>query len=245
MLIRTIRAIAGTICASLLLAAVILIAGPLLILYSLLTGSAEEMYWMGVGAAALALRLCGVRVRTEGLENIPSGVCLFAANHVSNLDPPVVVCVIPRRVALLAKKEVFRVPVLGTALRLARFIPVDRSDRSAAMASVELAKRYMREGMSYLVFPEGTRSPDGRLMRFKSGSILLAIQTGVPIVPVSVIGTQRLMPRGKSLVLPGEVRVVFHPPIATEGTHIEERHALTSRVRDVVCSALPPEQKPA
>ncbi len=241
---RRLQALAGTLCALLLLSATILLAAPVLILLSLLTGSAEFMNRTGVRAAALALRISGVRIRTEGLENIPSGVCLFAANHVSNLDPPVVVSVIPHRVALLAKKEVFRVPVFGTALRLARFIPVDRSDRAAAMASVELAKSYLREGMSYLVFPEGTRSPDGRLMRFKSGSFVLAIETGAAIVPVSVIGTQRLMPRGQSLVLPGEVRVVFHPAISTTGCHFDERHALTNRVRDAVCSALPPEQQP-
>jgi 1-acyl-sn-glycerol-3-phosphate acyltransferase len=136
------------------------------------------------------------------------------------------------------------VPVMGTAFRMVQFVSVDRSNRAAALASVEQAKRYIRAGMSYVVFPEGTRSPDGRLMKFKTGSIALAMETGAQIVPVSVIGTQHLMPRGHFLIQPGEVRVVFHPAIPTSGYSLAERHALTSRIFDVVCSALPPEQQP-
>lgn len=221
-----------------------LLAGPPLLLHCVLTGSADVLYRWCVWVAAFSLRIGGVLVRVEGLENIPGGTSLFIANHASNVDPPAVVCALPCRVALIAKEVVFRIPIFGTALRLGKFIPVDRSNREAALASVELAKRNLRNGMSYLVFAEGTRSPDGRLMKFKKGTFVLAIETRAPVVPVSVIGTQRVMPRGAVLVRAGEVRIVFHPPVDPAGYTLPNRDLLMERVRAVVASGLPEEQLP-
>ncbi len=229
---------------ALFLLAFIFLVGPIFILHCVLTGSADRLYRVSVGAASLALRMAGVRVRAEGLENLPAGVCLFISNHASNVDPPAVVGAIPRRVALLAKESVFRFPVFGTALRLGRFIPVDRNDRSSALASVELAKRSMREGMSYLVFAEGTRSRDGRLMPFKKGSFVLAIETGAPVVPVSVMGSHHVMPRKALLIRPGEILVRFHPPVSSSGYGLDQRDLLMERVHAIVASGLPPEQLP-
>jgi 1-acyl-sn-glycerol-3-phosphate acyltransferase len=218
---------------------------PLLILWTLLTGDADFMYWTFIGALRIVLRLAGIRVRVEGLENIPSGVCVFASNHASNLDPVALVPNIPRRVALLAKKEVFRIPILSKALRQAKLIPVDRADKEAAAESVEIAVKYMKEGLSFCVYPEGTRSRDGRLLPFKKGTFLMAIRGDAWVVPVSLAGTQRLMRKGDWTIHPGEVVVRYGTPVnATEYTE-DHRDQLRQRVQGLVAAGLPDEQKPS
>jgi 1-acyl-sn-glycerol-3-phosphate acyltransferase len=166
------------------------------------------------------------------------------ANHVSNLDPPVVVTAIPRRVALLGKKEVFRVPLLGRALLLAQMVPVDRADPGAARGSVERALENLQAGVSYLTFPEGTRSPDGRMQPFKKGSFVMAIRAGVPIVPVSVIGAHLRMPKGSLALRPGEVGVRFGEPIQVHGYSEKDRDALLRLVHAAVAKYLPEDQQP-
>jgi 1-acyl-sn-glycerol-3-phosphate acyltransferase len=244
LVVRTLVAFVRTTAVVIFLLVYTLLAGPPLLLQRILTGSLGFLYRGCIWGAAMSLRIAGVRLRVEGIENVPRATCLFIANHVSNLDPPAVVCALPCNAALIAKTTVFRIPILGTALRLGKFIPVDRSNREAALAAVEEAKRNLREGMSYLVFAEGTRSPDGRMRKFKKGTFALAIETGVPVVPVSVIGTQRLMPRGALLVRSGEVRILIHPPVDPAGYSLSERDLLMERVQAVVASGLPEDQLP-
>jgi 1-acyl-sn-glycerol-3-phosphate acyltransferase len=222
----------------------ILVVAPWFVLHSLWTRSAEKLYRAGVTGARMALRLAGIRVVTEGVEKIPPGVCIFVGNHTSNVDPPVVVCAIPRQVAMLSKKEVFQIPILGTAMRLARFVSVDRASRDSAIQSVERAISFLRAGVSYLIFPEGTRSADGRLRPFKKGPFVMAIRARVPIVPVSVVGAHRAMPKGSWAIRPGTVRVVFHPPVDASGFTLDGKEALLEGVHKTVASALPPEQLP-
>lgn len=233
-----------TVAVVLFLTIYILLAGPLFILHCLLTRSPERLYRVGVAGARWALRLGGVRTLARGLGNIPAGPCIFVANHISNIDPPAVVVALPRRVALLAKKEVFRIPLLARALLLAQMIPVDRSDPSAAKASVEQALVNLKAGVSYLIFPEGTRSPDGRLRPFKKGSFVMAIRAGVPIVPVSVSGAHHLMRKGSLALRPGDVGVHFGQPIATASFTLEQRDDLIRLVEQAVARNLPPEQQP-
>ena len=237
-------ALVRTLAAALFLVLYALLAGPPFIVHALLTGSVHLLYPVCVGGAQVGLRIAGVRARAEGLQNLPPGVCVYVCNHVSNLDPPVVVGSIPRRVALLAKRELFRLPLLGLAMRLGKFIPVNRRDPSAARASVLLAQRYLRQGISYVIFAEGTRSRDGRLGEFKRGGFLLAIEAGVPVVPVSVIGTQRLLPRNALLIRGGEVRLVFHPAVAAADYSPQTRKQLAERIHSAIASALPPDQQP-
>jgi len=213
--------------------------GPIFILQAMLSGSVRLLYPFSVGGAQIGLRIAGVTPRAEGLENIPPGVCLFVANHVSNVDPPVIVGRIPGRVALLAKRELFRIPLLGTAMRLGRFIPVRREDPAAARASVRLARKYMKEGISYLIFAEGTRSRDGLLGEFKRGSFLLAIESGAPVVPVTIVGTRAILSRGAFLIRPGIARVVFHPSVNVSAYTPATRKELAERVRSAIASALP------
>ena len=156
---------------------------PLYILYSAISGNPDPMYEMAMKAIRLALRIAGIRVHIEGTENIPPRSCIFVSNHVSNVDPPALAPYIPRRVAILAKKEVFKIPVLATALRQVRILPVDRGNKEEAAAAVDKAVEYLRDGMSFLVFAEGTRSRDAHLKPFKNGTFVMAIEAGVMVVP--------------------------------------------------------------
>jgi 1-acyl-sn-glycerol-3-phosphate acyltransferase len=217
---------------------------PLLILWTLITGDATFMYDRFQEGLRIGLRIARIHVRVVGVENIPAGVCIFASNHASNLDPVALTPNIPRRVALLAKKEVFKIPVLSKAIRLAKLVPVDRSDSEAAAESVDLAIKYLKEGLSFCVYPEGTRSRDGRLLPFKRGTFVMALRAGVPVVPVSLAGTQNLMRKGDWRIYPGEVTVRFGAAVSTEGYAMEQRDELRRVVQDVVALGLPEEQKP-
>lgn len=228
----------------LFLALYTLLLGPPFILHCVLTGRPDLLYKVGVAGARFALRLGSVRIRATGRENIPTGVCVFVANHTSNVDPPAVVAAIPRRVALLGKKEAFRVPILGRAFRLAGFVPVDRSNRAAAIASVDEAVEHLKRGTSYLVFPEGTRSLDGRLRAFKKGTFIMAIHAGVPVVPVAVIGAHRVMRKGSAAIHPGTVEIRFLPAVDSRAYTAEQRNALRTLVQDAIAAALPEEQRP-
>ena len=214
------------------------------IFYSIATGRADALYRVGVRSLKILLWIGGVRVRIEGLENIPPGVCVFVANHMSNSDPPAAVVAIPRRVSLLGKKEVFKVPIVGTCLRLAGIVPVDRADRDAAAASVDEAVNHLKAGISFLVYPEGTRSPDGRLRPFKKGSFIMAIQAGVPVVPMSIAGAQKILRKGGWAIHPGEIRIRFHPAVETSGYSMDQRGELLSLVHAAVAAGLPEDQKP-
>jgi 1-acyl-sn-glycerol-3-phosphate acyltransferase len=217
---------------------------PWLILASLLKGNPDFMYQMTMKAVRSGMRIAGIRVRVEGLENIPPGVCIFAANHVSNMDPLAFVPAIPRRVSLLAKKEVFRIPILSKAMRLAKLIPVDRADREAAASSVAIAVQCLKEGLSFAVYPEGTRSRDGRLLPFKKGTFVMAIEAGVPVVPVSIVGAQTLMRKGDWTVQPGEVIVRFGPAVDASKYTMDHRAELLARVEALVAAGLPEDQRP-
>lgn len=223
----------------------ILILGPPLIVLTLLTRSPVLLYWVGVKGMVFITRLAGMRVRVEGAENIPRGVCVFAANHTSNADPPAIVGAIPRRVAIFARKSLFDIPIVGLAFRLAHFVPVDRGNREAALASVKQAVEYIKAGSSFLVYPEGTRSPDGRLLRFKKGAFVMAIEAGVPIVPVACSGAHRIMKKHSLAIHAGQVTVRFAPPIDVTGYTIDQRDALARRVYDAIARELPEDQKPA
>ncbi|MGB6483572.1 MAG: lysophospholipid acyltransferase family protein [Candidatus Acidiferrales bacterium] len=220
------------------LALYIIVVGLPVIAYSMLTGRSGFLYRAGRWGIGAALRLAGVRVRTEGIENISPGVCVFAANHTSNLDPPAVLIGVPRRISFLAKQEVFKVPVVRTALRLGKIIPVERAARGAAIASIDQAVAVMREGISFFVFPEGTRSSDGTLKAFKKGTFVMAIRAGVPVVPVSILGSRERMPKGKLATVPGEILLRFGAPIESTPYAVDEREELLERVRAAVAAGL-------
>jgi len=230
---------------SVFLSLYILIVGPPVILYSLITKNPDPVYWAGLRGVMFFVRTVGVRVNVKGVERIPQGACLFAANHTSAADAPAVVGAIPRRIAVLLKESLFRWPIVGQAFRSVNFVPVNRSARDSAIGSVEKATEAMKKGQSFLIYPEGTRSPDGRLQEFKKGAVVMAIKAGVSIVPMICSGAQRIMEKHSLVIHPGEIVVEFLTPIDASQFSFEERDILNQKVHDAMAAALPPDQKPA
>src|SRR5262249_22415478 len=222
----------------------VLIAGPPLLVYSLIVGNARLLYRAGVGGVLFFVRAVGIRIRIEGLENVPAGSCLFLANHTSSADAPAVVGSIPRQVAILVKESLFRIPIVGHAFRLAHFVPVDRFHHESAVASLERAAEALRGGTSFLIYPEGTRSPDGRLQAFKKGAVVMAIRAGVPIVPIACSGAHRVMEKKSLVIHPGEIVVEFLDAFDASRYTFEQREALNDVVHDGMAAGLPPDQRP-
>jgi 1-acyl-sn-glycerol-3-phosphate acyltransferase len=222
----------------------VLLLGPPLLLYAWITGNPNPLFFTGTISAYFIARVVGMRVTIEGREKVPPGVCLFLANHTSFADPVPIIWAIPRRIGILLKKSLFSVPIFGWAMRAAQFVPVDRTNTEAAMKSVDLAAQRMRDGLSFLAYPEGSRSYDGRLMRFKRGVFIMAIKAGVPIVPMALAGAQKIAPKGSLKITPGRVTVTFGQPIDASKYTIAQRGELAAKVHDAIADLLPPDQKP-
>ena len=221
------------------------VAGILGIPYSFLAGNVRLLYRVVIhGIVPLGVRAAGIRVDLTGLENIPPNTaCIFLSNHVSNLDPPVLFPLIPGQASVMLKKELMRIPLLGTAMRMAKFVPVDRSNRrEAAQASVTAAAAVLHAGLHFIIFAEGTRSRDGRLQPFKRGPFYLAMETGAPIIPVAISGTEKMMRKGSVGITPGVARVQFLRPIWP--TEFATREELIDVVRQRIIAALPDDMKP-
>jgi 1-acyl-sn-glycerol-3-phosphate acyltransferase len=184
------------------------------------------------------LRFAGVRLSVEWRGAIsPGRPYVFMANHVSAVDIWALFMALPP-VRMIAKKQLAAIPLFGWAMWAGRFIFIDRANAVAARRSIDEAGRRIRGGESVVIFPEGTRSRDGRLGPFKKGGFHLAIHAGVPIVPVALLGTRAAMPRGSMLLRSGEVRAVIGSPIATEGLTEADRNKLLERVRDEIAAML-------
>jgi 1-acyl-sn-glycerol-3-phosphate acyltransferase len=222
----------------------ILLLGPPLLIYTLITRHVDPLYWAGVNGVMFFVRCVGVRVQVRGIERIPGGTVIFAANHTSSADAPAVVWSIPRRIAILLKRSLFEWPIVGQAFHLAHFIPVDRSNRDSAIISLEKATQALRDGQSFLIYPEGTRSPDGRLQELKKGTAAMAIKAGVPIVPVACSGAHRIMEKRKLKINPGDILVEFLEPIDSTQYTFEQREALNVRLHDELAAGLPDDQRP-
>src|SRR6201993_5384064 len=221
----------------------ILILGPPLLIYTVLTKNPNPLYWAALKGVLFFVRAVGVQIRVKGIERIPKGTVIFAANHTSAADAPAVVGAIPRRIAILLKRSLFKYPIVGQAFHLARFIPVDRSDRDSAITSLEQATEAIKNGQSFLIYPEGTRSPDGRLQEFKKGAAVLAIKAGVPIVPMACSGAHKVMAKRSLVIHPGEILVEFLEPIDASRCSWEQRDELNKGGHDAIAGGLPPNQR--
>ncbi len=182
-------------------------------------------------------RFAGVRIIVNNRANLdPQQPYVFMANHASTIDIWALFLAIPRRVRMIAKKQLARIPLFGWVMWAGRFIFIDRQNAAAARRSIEEAGRRIRGGVSVLIFPEGTRTRDGQMGPFKKGGFHLAMDAGVPIVPVALRGTRALMPRGSLRVKSGKVFVTIGAPIPTSGLTIDDRPALIERVRDAIAT---------
>ncbi len=204
-----------------------------------ITGDATELYKTAQVILRVSLRLAGVRVETEGRERVPARrACIFMANHISNLDPPALIPRIPGRTSAFLKRSLMRIPVLGYGFKLGDFIPVDRKGRvKSAQASIAAARRVLEKGLHIIIFVEGTRSPDGRMLPFKKGPFYLAMETGAPCVPISIHGTEAMMAKGSLRVRAGTAHIVFHAPL--DPAHYATREDLMEAVRRAISSGLP------
>jgi len=168
----------------------------------------------------------------------PGRPCVYVANHQSQFDIPALVVAMPADFRMVAKRELLFIPIFGWALWLAGFIFIDRTDRDRAVRRLERALQVLRRGTSVVVFAEGTRSPDGRLLPFKKGGFVLAIKAGVPIVPVSIRGGRGVLPKGSLRVRPGTIDVIFGVPVPTSTYSLETKEALIRTVRDRIAAGL-------
>jgi 1-acyl-sn-glycerol-3-phosphate acyltransferase len=220
------------------------VTGVIGIPYSFLVGNIGLLYRVAMWVTKTGVRVAGIRVEVTGLENVPVGrPCIFMSNHVSNLDPPVELPMLPGRSSVLLKRELMNIPILGRAMRMAQFVPVERgSKRESAQASVTAAAEVFRSGLNILVYPEGTRSRDGRLAAFKKGPFYLAKETGAPIVPIAISGTETMMHKGSVGIRPGVARMQVLPVI--ESAEFETREDLLRAVREAIAGALPVEMRP-
>lgn len=189
--------------------------------------------------ARVCLFIAGARLEIEGQENIPAeGAHIFMPNHQSTFDILVLFAGLPDQFRWLAKQELFRIPLFGLCMRQCGYIPIDRSDRKKAVASMNKAAQRIHDGTSVVVFPEGTRSADGRLLPFKKGGFILAMQAKVPIIPVAIDGSCRVQRKHTRTVHPGTIRVTIFPPIPTKDLVASDRDALMEMVRHPISRAL-------
>ena len=206
--------------------------------WTFITGDIRLLYRMFMVGCRIGVRLTGVRVQTVGLDNwirrAPTSSCRTTCRTwIHRLSIPL----IPQRTSVMVKKELFSFPILGRAMRMGSMVPVDRGNRDAGIESVRIAKQVVQQGLNMSIYVEGHRSFDGKLLPFKKGPFYLAMECGVPVVPVTITGTHDIMPKGRFAIKPGTATVIFHPPI--EPKDFGNRECLMEKVRAVIESGLP------
>src|ERR671912_219452 len=211
----------------------VLIAGPFALAIGVGFKNKTALYVPGHIGVGLALGLAGIRYRVHNRERIPTGrAVLFCSNHESNVDPPVLFQALHKRLHVLMKAELAKLPVLGAVMVAGGFVPVERDRREASMASIDRAAESLRAGNSFLIFPEGTRSKTSELLPFKKGGFIMAIKAQAPIVPVAVSGGRSAMQKGSWFVRPVMVDVRIGEPVETAGYALDDRDQLIEVVRE-------------
>jgi 1-acyl-sn-glycerol-3-phosphate acyltransferase len=217
------------------IATYVLLAAPPGILLAQAFKRPGILFVLGHLGARLALKLAGIKVVVRGREHLtPERAVVFCANHQSNVDPPVLFTVLHRRLHILYKAELSKLPLLGRVFVIGGFVPVERDNREAAMASITRGAQAIREGKSFLIFPEGTRSRTQQLLPFKKGGFIMALQAEAPIVPVAIEGGRAAMRRGSRLVWPAVVTVTIGRPVETRGLSVDDRDRLIEEVRSAI-----------
>jgi 1-acyl-sn-glycerol-3-phosphate acyltransferase len=203
------------------------------------TGNVGPLYAAVCFIVSAGYWVAGIHIKVAGREQVPAGrACIFMANHVSNLDAPALISRLPGRTSAFTKRSVYKLPLFGYCLKLAEYIPVDRTGNAAsAKASVAAAARLLEKGLHITTFVEGARSRDGRMLPFKKGPFYLAMGTGAPCIPVSIYGTETMMAKGSFGIKPGTAHIVFHAPVYP--SDYATREELSQAVRAAIASGLP------
>jgi 1-acyl-sn-glycerol-3-phosphate acyltransferase len=202
--------------------------------------SGRAILWVGRSWIHWCLAVCSVKVEARGLEGVPNP-CVVVSNHQSVFDIAAILETFPHPVwRFVAKRELLHVPFFGWALAVANQIIIDRGNNARAVRSLQAAAARVRGGENVIIFPEGTRSSDAILHEFKSGGFHLAIQAGVPIVPVTVSGTHRITPRGSLRIESGRILIRYGTPVPTQGLEVEDRNDLKKRVREAILAGYDP-----
>lgn len=205
------------------------------VIFSLFSNAENNIHKIASLWAKIMLLICNTKVEIIGIENIRRGKPqILMANHQSDFDILIVLAHIPGQFRWLVKKELFQIPVFGAAMKSAGYIEIDRNDREKAMQSLDEAALRIREGKSIMAFPEGTRSRFGEIKTFKQGTFYLAIKSGVPIVPISIIGSGEIMPKRSLEINPGKIKLVIGKSIDVKNTTLENRQELITTVRNAI-----------
>src|SRR5271156_2075113 len=225
-----------------LLLSYILLAIPAALIglpWTLISGDISFLYKWSMWIVRTGLRLARIRVEVTGRGLVPPPpACIFMSNHISTLDPPILLPLIPGRTSVFLKRSLMKIPVLGYGMKLGDFIPVDRDGRlESAKESVRFGVRVLQSGLHVMTFPEGTRSRTGRLLPFKKGPFYLATESGAPVVPISIWGTENMMKKGGLTITPGVAYVRFHSPLWPRV--FASREDLMAAVRTTIESGLP------
>lgn len=202
-----------------------------LTLYAFVSRDIKPLYEAYKAFIRLGLKITGVKLEVKGLENIPEPPCIFMPNHLSYLDGPILAVTTPYLLRAMVKKSAFKLPLIGTGMTLAEFVKVDRKNFKAAARAVDEVIEKLKKGISFMIFPEGTRSPNGKLQQFKRGGFLIALRSGVKIVPVAIKGAYEVMPRHRFSIKPGKIEIVYLPPVNPEKYNESEVNLLMEEVR--------------
>jgi 1-acyl-sn-glycerol-3-phosphate acyltransferase len=231
MLVAAIRSLAAYVLVSLY----VVFAGIPAILIALVSRSPSALYIAGLAGVRLGLWLSGIRSVVEGTEYLQrSRAAVYCVNHSSNIEPPVVFEALSPlfpNLRVLYKAELRKLPILVRAFDLAGFVPLERGNRDQSLPAIERAAAALREGASFMIYPEGTRSRTGELLPFKKGGFIMAIKAGAPVVPVAIDGARAAMRKGSPIIRPVTVRLQFGPPVETAGMTMEDRDDLVEAVR--------------